>query len=111
MSAPVVYRLRQGLSALFAFARPVDTELASEYLSNDLLKLFQRLKRGEQLHSLKVLRTVLQTGAADRDLEVAALLHDVGKTRYPLAIWQKTLAVLVRAVSPALHARFAHHVL
>lgn len=107
MSAPAVYRLRQGLSALFAFASPVDADLASEYLSPDLLKLFQRLKRGEQLHSLRVLRTVSQNGAPDRDLMVAALLHDVGKTRYPLAIWQKTLAVLVRAFFPALYAWFS----
>lgn len=107
MIATPLYRLRQGLSALFAFASPVDTALAADYLSPDLMKLFQRLKRGEQLHSLNVLRTVLQNGAHDRDLAVAALLHDVGKTRYPLAIWQKTLAVLVRAVSASLFARFS----
>jgi len=41
------------------------------------------------------------------DLAVAALLHDVGKSRYPLAVWQKTLAVLMRAFAPATFTRLS----
>ena len=38
---------------------------------------------------------------------VAALLHDVGKSRYPLRVWQKTLAVLVCAAWPGLFRRWS----
>lgn len=101
------YRLRQGLQALFAFTRPIDLDLASSYLSPGLLGLFNSLNRGEQLHSLNVLAEVLAQGDTPSDLAVAALLHDVGKSRYPLVVWQKTLAVLVRAAVPGLSSRWS----
>lgn len=102
-----VYRIRQGLRTVLAFSQPVEVSLAAEYLTPDLLALFEQMRRGEQLHSLNVLRHVLAQGATPRDLAVAALLHDVGKTRYPLRTWQKTLAVLVRALSPAWFSRWS----
>ena len=37
---------------------------------------------------------------ADVVLCRAALLHDVGKSRHPLAVWQKTLAVLAKSIAP-----------
>lgn len=106
MSVSAAQRLRQGVADLFAFARPVDRALAAEYLPPELLALFDRLQRGEQLHSLSVLRAVLAQGAAPRELAAAALLHDVGKTHYALRTWQKTYAVLVRALFPALARRW-----
>ena len=95
------------MRALFAFARPVDLDLAARSLSPEQLDLFQRMRRAEQLHSLNVLRALLDQGDTPPDLAVAALLHDVGKSRYPLALWQKTAAVLVRALAPALFHRLS----
>lgn len=85
---------------MFAFALPVDLDLAALTLTPSQLALFRQMTRGEQLHSLNVLRDVQVQGATPPDLAVAALLHDVGKSRYPMRVWQKTLVVLVR--------RFAH---
>ena len=102
-----IHRLRQGLRALFAFARPVDDTLAAHYLTPPEFALFKSMRRGEQLHSLNVLRAVLAQGDTPPDLAVAALLHDVGKSRYPLAVWQKTAAVLVRAFAPAQFRRLS----
>lgn len=65
------------------------------------------MRRSEQLHSLDVLRTILRDGDAPPALTVAALLHDCGKTRYPLAVWQKTAAVLVRRAAPRLFERLS----
>src|SRR5689334_17582658 len=104
---PVVYRLQQGLRALFAFSQPVDWTLAERYLSPKLLTLFRQMDRGEQLHSLGVLRIVLAQGDTPPDLAVAALLHDVGKSRYPIGVAQKTLAVLVRAIVPSAYMRWS----
>ncbi len=105
-----IQRLRQGLRALFAFSQALDTPLAARYLTAEQLALFQRMRRGEQLHSLNVLRGVLaQEGDKEMppELATAALLHDVGKIRYPLRLWQKTIAVLVRTFVPSLFVRLS----
>jgi hypothetical protein len=65
------------------------------------------MRRGEQLHSLNVLRGVLAQGDAPPELALAALMHDVGKIRYPLRLWQKTIAVLVRTFVPSLFIRLS----
>lgn len=106
MSVSAAQRLRQGVADLFAFVQPVDRNLAADHLSPELLALFDGLQRGEQLHSLNVLRGVLAQGPAPREVVAAGLLHDVGKTRYRLRTWQKTYAVLVRALFPALARRW-----
>jgi hypothetical protein len=102
-----VYRIRQGVRALFAFARPVDYALAAENLSPQLFSLFEQMSRGEQIHSLNVLREVQSQGQTPSVLAVAALLHDSGKTRYPLSVWQKTVAVLVRTFLPTVFHRLS----
>lgn len=103
-----VYRVRQGLRALFAGIYPIDGDSARMWLSAPELALFARLQRAEQIHSLNVLADVLSdAGTTPRALAAAALLHDVGKIRYPLQVWQKTLVVLTRAVLPKLYARLA----
>jgi hypothetical protein len=98
-----VHRIKQGGRALLAFAQPLDETLAQQTLSPAQMSLFRQLNRAEQLHSLNVLRDVLaQADSTPPDLAAAALLHDCGKSRYALATWQKTLAVLVRAFVPPL---------
>jgi hypothetical protein len=106
-----VYRLRQGIRALLAaaFVLPVNHDLAAQYLSPELLTLFKQMKRGEQLHSLHVLRAVLaQEATTPPALATAALLHDNGKTRYPVRIWGKMIAVLVRKFAPSLFEKLTH---
>jgi hypothetical protein len=102
-----LYRLQQGLRALFAFTQTVDYALAEQHLSPALLASFRALRRSEQLHSLRVLRALLAQGDVSPALATAALLHDVGKCRYPMSLWQRSLPVLVKAASPALLARLS----
>jgi hypothetical protein len=102
-----LYRIQQGVRALLAFSQPVDADLAAQYLTPELLGCFRQMRRSEQLHSLHVLRAVLAQGSTPTDLAVAALLHDVGKSRYPFPVWQKTLVVLVRAFAPRLFQRLS----
>ena len=102
MSA-LIYRFGQGMRALLSPATPVDLQLASSYLSAPELRAFQAMSRADQLHSLRVLREVLKMVERPPPvLTAAALLHDVGKSRYHLALWQKTLAVLVKSLRPEL---------
>lgn len=103
----MTYRVRQGLQALSAFARTPDYGLAARYLAPPLMDVFRAMRRNEQLHSLNVLRALLAEGDTPRDLAVAALLHDSGKSRYPLGVWQKTYAVLLRRLFPRLFERLS----
>jgi len=100
---PKIQRVQQGIRALLAFATPLDLHLAQQYLSQAELIAFQQMSRAEQLHSLNVLRDVLaQSDTTPHALAVVALLHDVGKSRYHLAVWQKTIAVIIKAFIPRL---------
>ena len=103
-----VNRLQQGLRALFSFALPLDLERASAVLTAQQMALFRQMTRGEQLHSLNVLRDVQVQGPMSVELAAAALLHDVGKSRYHMRVWQKTLVVLVRGLTPKLYLKLAH---
>ena len=102
-----VYRLRQGLRALFAFTQEVDYSFAVQYLSPSLLGIFRQMRRSEQLHSLRVLQALLDEGNVSPSLAGAALLHDVGKSRYPMSLWQRTTPVLVKKLSPSLLERLS----
>jgi hypothetical protein len=93
-------RVRQGLRALSAWARPVDDDLAAAFLSPTLLALFRQMRRSEQQHSLNVLRTLRRRGYDDPALMVAALLHDVGKCRAPYHLWDRVIVVLAKALAP-----------
>jgi len=101
------YRIQQGLRALFAFTRPLSEKVAITYLSAAELALFRRLRRGERLHALAVLAALQAEAPVPPALATAALLHDVGKIRCPLHLWQKTVVVLTRALFPAVYARLA----
>lgn len=98
------YRIMQGVRALFAFTQTVDYTLPEHVLNPTLLAAFKQLKRGEQLHSIRVLEAVLhQQPDTPHDLQVAALMHDSGKTRWPLSVYGKTVAVLTRKFAPPLY--------
>ncbi len=105
----MLHRLGQGLRAVLAFATSPDLDLAGRYLTQRELAAFTRMSRADQLHSLNVLRSVLRAEpAAPAVLTAAALLHDVGKSRYHLAVWQKTLAVLMLRFAPGLSQKLSH---
>ncbi|MBW4439133.1 MAG: HD domain-containing protein [Pleurocapsa minor GSE-CHR-MK-17-07R] len=103
-----MYRLRQGTRALFAQARPLNLALAEQHLSPAELALFRAMTRSEQIHSISVLRSIQSDGQAlPPALAAAALLHDCGKSLYPMRLWQRSLPVLVRRALPRLYRRLA----
>jgi putative nucleotidyltransferase with HDIG domain len=96
------YRLRQLWQALDAKPAPKDQELVRKILSPQLAALFFRMQPSEQVHSLIVLRKLIAQAESDPDLLVAALLHDVGKIRIPLHLWERGWVVLLKAAAPGL---------
>lgn len=100
-------RVRQTLQALLAWSRPVDDELADSYLSPELFALFQTMSRSDRQHHLRVLRHLLGQGQVHPSLMVAALLHDVGKTRVRFSIPERMMAVAVEKLFPSLFKRWS----
>jgi hypothetical protein len=99
-----VYRMTQGVRVLMAFTQQVDYTLPRQYLSRPMLDTFQQMKVNEQLHSIRVAKTVLtQQPTTPDDLAIAALMHDVGKIRCPLSVYGKAAAVAIEMLAPALY--------
>lgn len=63
-------------------------------------QLFRQLSLSDQWHSVRVMQTLQAAGHNDADLLVAALLHDVGKTKLRLTLWDRTLIVLLSFLLP-----------
>ncbi len=97
----VIYRTRQFIQALHPRAlTEADLAQAQAMLSPKQMILFSRLQPSEQFHSLRVLTTLQSGGVNHPDLFIAALLHDIGKIRYPLRLWQRIIIVLSKAIWP-----------
>lgn len=62
--------------------------------------IFYQLPISDQWHSYKVLQTVQSVGAMDSALQTAALLHDVGKARSPLSVWDRSFIVVMKRLLP-----------
>jgi len=103
--ARALYRSRQ----LFGALRPrIDRELRAEafrLLREAERGLFESMTLRDQQHCLDVYRRLRDQGREDRDLLVAALLHDAGKGR--IALWHRVAFVLLEARAPGLLRRLA----
>ncbi|MBL7162006.1 MAG: HD domain-containing protein [Anaerolineales bacterium] len=91
----IFYRIRQfWLAASAPTPTTEQLALAQEVLNPSQMVLFTHMQAGEQIHSLRVLRTLQAQEEIHPDLLVAALLHDVGKIRCPLRLWERFFIVL-----------------
>ena len=94
------YRTRQFWHYLgWASASP-DLEKARSILNPKQMALFNQLQTTEKLHSLNVLDKLMRAGESQTDLLVAALLHDVGKVKSPLRLWERVWIVLGKVFLP-----------
>ncbi len=102
----LLYRVRQLLSAVRAGPLdPADLELVRKYLPPPGVELYLSMPRGDQRHSLTILRGLLAQGHIELPLLQAALLHDVAKAQ--VGLWHRTIVVLANAISPSLLPRLA----
>jgi putative nucleotidyltransferase with HDIG domain len=95
----VFYRARQFWQALTATPAAEDVHRASQLLSPQLMVLFLNQTASEQVHSLNVFLRLCNQGEQSAELLSAALLHDIGKSRYPLRIWERVAVVIGRALA------------
>jgi len=97
----VIYRVAQFWNALSNHP-PTDNDLApaAQVLTDQQMALFACLQPSEQAHGLRVLQTLQNQGENRSEMLTAALLHDIGKIRHPLRIWERVMIVLGRQFFP-----------
>jgi hypothetical protein len=106
LAQAIYWRTLQGLRAMTAFLHPVDYQAVEEVLTPELLALFKRMRASEQHHCIRVMTALRRWGHTDPDLLTAALLHDVGKARYPLTLFGRSAAVVIPVIAPRLATRW-----
>jgi putative nucleotidyltransferase with HDIG domain len=94
MLSRLAYRSRQFRHALLSSSKPVSSESLLPHLTPDQLSLFHRMQPSEQAHAYQIFKALETAGQIDPDLLTAALLHDVGKNRYPLSMLDRIMIVL-----------------
>jgi putative nucleotidyltransferase with HDIG domain len=97
-----LYRIRQYRHAVSARPTDDDLEEVSVWLTPSQRMLFSQLPPSDQMHAIEVTRKLLLQGETHPELLAAALLHDVGKSRYPLQPWERAAIVVGQKLSPRL---------
>ncbi len=88
------YRVWQFWRLLTQRIAPQEQAQVQRWLTPALYNVFCRLNLAEQHHAYNVRRTLVESGQTNPDLLTAGLLHDVGKSQMPLAVWEKVAIVL-----------------
>jgi hypothetical protein len=94
------YRTSQFWKTLRAKPSPEQLALAQQALTPELMMLFSKMQAGEQSHSINIYEKLVAQGENDPDLLVAALLHDVGKIRFPLNPFERVFIVMCHSFFP-----------
>ena len=86
------------------FEKPDASEIkqVQAILSPEQVVLFMEMQPGEKNHALTMYHRLVEQDENNPDLLVAALLHDVGKTKYTMNPLERTMVVLARAIIPGL---------
>jgi hypothetical protein len=91
-SSRAFYRSRQVLHALWPRIPAEELEYALQLMTDAEERLFRAMQRRDQRHALEVMRR-LRVSIEERDMLIAALLHDCGKGDVP--VWLRIVHVAV----------------
>ncbi|HID54408.1 MAG TPA: HDIG domain-containing protein, partial [Anaerolineae bacterium] len=86
-----------------ARARPLSAEAygaVTAVLTEPQMALFNRFNFTDQWHSYRVMCALQAAGHDQPDLLTAALLHDIGKTKLPISVWERSWIVLGQMFLP-----------
>ena len=106
MISKVTYRIWQFWQSLSASQDENEWQQVDGILSSAELILFKQLPIPDRNHSLRVLKNLAADGETDPALLKAALLHDLGKIKFPLRLWERVFAVLAMGIFPEVHLKW-----
>lgn len=95
------YRVKQFIWGIEASFKKIDYSYIKKYLNKDEIIMFNRLKKSDKYHCLRVCKDSLsflddKNIKFDKDkVAKAALLHDIGKSKYHLNLIEKSTIVLL----------------
>lgn len=98
--ASISYRVWQTAQAITANWRPVEDHIAADALPTPLYILFATMPRNDRQHHLRVYKQLIAQGHDHPALVQAALLHDVGKTRYRFNVLDRIWVVVIKTLLP-----------
>lgn len=107
MRSKFPYRVWQFWKSFRRKLEPGFFEDVDGLLSPEQLELFFQLPVSDQNHSYRVYQCLIESGENNRELLQAALLHDLGKVKFPLKPLERAVAVLLMGLLPALADRLA----
>jgi putative nucleotidyltransferase with HDIG domain len=102
----IFYRASQFVRAAAGRLPEEDIRLALDHLTPALQRLFLQMSTADQLHAVRVLKSLQGAGEDHTDLLRAALLHDVGKARAPLRLIDRVIIVLAEWFFPGAARRW-----
>jgi len=102
----LAHRVAQFFGHLTARVDPGEIEAARRLLPDAAWPLFAGMPTADRRHALDVVARLAAAGHQDRDLLVAALLHDAAKG-HRMRIWHRVGGVLLEALAPRALARLA----
>ena len=104
-----IYRLIQGFRALVPAIPAERDAILANVLSPPQAAAFRALPTHDQAHLCRVYQLLVAAGETERDLLVAALLHDVAKAgpRGRVRLHDRIARVVLRAVAPGVLQRLA----
>lgn len=89
-------RIKQFLNHLGYHEKDIDGDFLISHLDTSEIRLFQRLQKTEQVHSIRVAKSLQREATRCTGTMVKmALFHDIGKIHRPLSLIEKILAVVL----------------
>ena len=92
------YRAQQFFASFCPRVSKEERQLANYALGDRLFPLFAAMSDSDQRHCLNVHSRLCKQGYTDKDLLVAALIHDTGKRN--VYLWQRVAYVLLSHLFP-----------
>lgn len=100
-----MYRVKQFLWGIKSLYRDIDIEYVKKFLTEDEIKIFKKLKINDQHHCIRVCKDSLEINRNyelninEYKLGKAALLHDIGKTKFHLNLVEKSIVVILHKLT------------
>lgn len=109
-----LYRVKQFIWSITTPFKQVDLDLVNKYLDDSEIVFFQKMKKSEQHHCIRVCNDALDESKdlvyIDKNkIAKIALLHDIGKIEGNLTVIDKSMLVILNKVTKGKLKKFSNN--